>query len=192
MAKRKTSSSGTGTRPSIDLLNTVSRVSNTNRSLKVGTLSDLTRLSIGEQTSAKPMQFGSPSQKGTASTRKGASSWTDLLGSVSTGGISDFLGGGGLVSAGLDYLSNGIESFFGAGTDSSAEALNRFVLPDSQQQSIYVNNLQTNNSSSTSLSGAYNNSQSSKFSQASKAEIVQTVKNALLTSSTLNDVIGEL
>jgi hypothetical protein len=45
---------------------------------------------------------------------------------------------------------------------------------------------------SNTLLGSYDGAQSTRLSQMSKAEIVQTVKNALLTSSSLNDVIGEL
>src|SRR6476469_10017359 len=108
MAKRKSSSKSSpkGTNsPSVDLLRTANQVSTT-RALKVGSSTESTRLQVGRQASAKSLQFGSPSDKGTrrSSGGKNTSSWTGLLGSISTGGISDLLGGGGLVNAGLDLL----------------------------------------------------------------------------------------
>lgn len=192
MAKRRNSSSSTkgADNPAIDLLKTVSQVS-ASRNLKAGTSSDVSRLSVGTQISAKPLQFGSPSQKASSLNSKSTSSWTALLGSISSSGISDLLGGGGLLSSGLDYLTNGLESLLGGGDDSSAQALTPFALPDSRDQAIDIDNSQTSGRS-TIPSGAYNNSTLSQLSQTSKAQIVQTVKNALLTSSSLNDVIGEL
>ncbi len=148
---------------------------------------------MGSQASAKPLQFGSPSDKGSRSSsgNKNTSSWTGLLSSISSGGISDLLGGGGLLNAGLDLLTNGFESLFGGKTESAVQPLTRFALPDAQDQTMYVNNAQTA-SSSNGPSGIYSNSQSAQFGQTNKADIIQTVKNALLTSSSLNDVIGDL
>jgi hypothetical protein len=197
MAKRKNSnSSGRGaSSPSIDLLKATNQGSSS-RSLKVGTSGDLTRLQVGSLSRAKAIQFGSPSDSGkkNSSSNKTGSTWTGLLESFSTGGISDLLGGGGFLSSGLDYLSSGLQSIFGGNTQSAPEPLSRFAPPDFQDQTIYVNAPPTAHgaASSTVVSGAYADSQPSQLNQASRAEIVQTIKNALLTSSSLNDVIGEL
>ena len=198
MAKRKSSSSSRreASSPSIDLLRAINQGSS-NRSLKIGASGDLTRLQVGSQSSAKPIQFGSPSDKGnkSSSSRKTGSTWTGLLDSVASGGISDLLGGGGFLSAGLDYLSSGIASIFGGNTQTVPEPLTRFALPNGQDQTIYFDARQSGSQASASssvVSGIYDSSQSSRLNQASKAEIIQTIKNALLTSSSLNDVIGEL
>src|SRR3954467_4949438 len=145
MPKRKSSSDSsrkTASSPSIDLLKMANQVS-PSRTLKVGSYSDSTRLQVGTQTSAKFLQFGSPSDKGTrtSSGSKNTSSWTSLLGSLSSGGISDLLGGGGLLNPGLDFLKHGFESLFGGSTESAIQPLTRFELPDAQNQTSYVNNV---------------------------------------------------
>lgn len=192
MAKRKNSSNSgrkAANSQSIEVLKAFNQAPST-RTLKVGSSNDLTMLQVGSQVTAKANQFGSPSDKGSRSSSgtKSTSSWTGLLGSISTGGLSDLLGGGGLLSTGLDFLTNGFESLFDGGTESAVQPLNRITLPDAQDQTVYVNNAQTV-SPPNSPSGLYDNPRSA---QLSKADIVQTVKNALLTSSSLNDVIGEL
>lgn len=193
MATRKSrSSSKKGvSSSSIDILKTINQATSS-RTPKLGSPGDLTGLSLGSQSSVRPLEFGTPSNKGTtsSSSSKSSNSWTSLLGSISTGGVSDLIGGGGLLSAGLDYLSNGFASLFGGSTITAAP-LTRFELPDSQDQSISINHAPAT-TSGTTTSGLYNSSQPSQLSQTSKVQIVQTVKNALLTSSSLNDVIGEL
>jgi hypothetical protein len=190
MAKRRGSNdSGTGARGvSLDILNTISRVPSS-RAFRVGGPGGLTKSAIGQKTANSPIQFGSPSSRGNiaSSTNKSRGGWTGLLGSIGGKGLSDLLGGG-VLSSGLDYLVGGFESLFGAGSAPN-DTISRFELPDSQNQSIVVNNVKT--PAEPTSSGVYGNSKS-QISQASKAAIVQTVKNALLTSSSLNDVIGEL
>jgi hypothetical protein len=194
MAKRKGSSTSRkgASGPSIDLLRGVNPVSSI-RALRAGGSGDMARLSITSQPSSKPVQFGSPSNSGSQSSSrtKKAGSWTSLLETMSTGGISDLVGGGGVLSAGLNYLTSGIESLFGGKTKSAPEPLTRFALPDSQDQTLYVTDPQKTIQSSQ-FSGAYSSSQPIQLGHTSRAEIVQTVKTALLTSSSLNDVIGEL
>lgn len=190
MAKRKTNTSTRkGSSSPVDLIKSSGQTS-TGRNLSAGGSNDLTRLAVGSQSSAKPLSFGSPSSKGTKSSTKTGTgtSWTSLLGSTSSAGISDLLGGGGILSAGLDYLTGGIASLFGSGSESVAEPLTRFALPDSQEQTINTGAMQT--SASASVSGVY--TQPGQLSQSSRSAIIQTVKTAILTSSSLNDVIGEL
>jgi hypothetical protein len=191
VSRRKSSTSGKGSsHPSIDILKNINQIS-TGRALRVSTSVDLSRLSIASQLAPKPVQFGSPSSKGssTTSSNKSAGSWASLLGNMATGGISDLLGGGAM-SSGLDYFVTGIESLFGGSTTSPADSLTRFELPDAQTQTIYANQIQTSANVAT-RSGMYANAQS-QVGQMSQAMIVQTIKNALLTSSGLNDVIGQL
>jgi len=191
MAKRKSSSTSRrgSSSPIIDLVSGGGQASS-GRTLNAGGSRDLMRSGGGSQTTAKPLSFGSPSDKGSRSSRKSsnATSWTRLLGSTSSSGISDLLGGGGLLSAGLDYLTGGIASLFGGGSESVPEPLSRFALPHAQDQTIYTNSVHV--TGSLNASGA--DAPPVQLSQTSKSAIIQTVKNAILTSSSLNDVIGEL
>lgn len=187
MAKRKASSSSRkGSNSSrIDLLESI-RQGSTGPTLNPGAARDLIRLGVGAQTSTRALPFGSPSDKGNRSSSKASkgTNWSGLLGTTSSSGISDLLSGGGLLSAGLDYLSSGISSLFGGVSQSEPDPLTRFALPNTLDQTMSVNGAQT---STANPSGVY-----AQLSQASKSAIVQTVKNAILTSSSLNDVIGEL
>jgi hypothetical protein len=136
------------------------------------------------------LSFGSPSSSGARNSTKASAgtSWASLIGSTSSSGISDLLGGGGLLSAGLDYLTTGVASLFGAGSGSVAEPLTRIALPDAQDQTINTGAMQV--PGSADRSSLYY--QPSQPSQSSRSAIIQTVKTAILTSSNLNDVIGEL
>jgi hypothetical protein len=191
MAKRKASSSSRkgSSSPTIDLLKST-RQGLSGPTLNPGAARDLIRLGAGAPTSARALSFGSPSDKGNRSpskTSKGTN-WSRLLGSTSSSGISDLLSGGGFLTAGLDYLSGGIASLFGGTSQSQSEPLTRFGLPNTLDQTISVNPVQM--TGTANVAGLY--TQPSQLSQASKSAIVQTVKNAILTSSSLNDVIGEL
>jgi hypothetical protein len=191
MAKRKNSNTTRKgpSSPSLDLVRSIGQVSSS-RTLNPCGSRDETRLALGGQINSKPLSFGSPSNTGTRGSRSSssASSWANLLGSTSSSGISDLLGGGGLLRAGLDYLTGGIASLFGGASDSVPEPLAQFTLPDAQAQTLYTNGVHVTGSANTS--GA--DTQPVQLSQSSKSAIIQTVKNALLTSSSLNDVIGEL
>jgi hypothetical protein len=175
--------------PSIDLLNGVAWVSS-GRTLNPGGSRDLTRLGVGAQSRTTPLSFGSPSGKGSQSSTRSSNggSWANLLGSTSSTGISDLIGGGGLLSAGLDYLTGGIASLFGGGSETVSEPLTRFTLPEAQDHTLYTSGVHAPGTANTSGADA----QPVQLSQSSKSAIIQTVKNALLTSSSLNDVIGEL
>jgi hypothetical protein len=192
MAKRKASSSSRkgSSSSTIDLLKSIHQGSS-GPTLNPGAARDLNRLRVGAQkTSARALSFGSPSDKGnrSSSTTSNGTNWSRLLGSTSSRGISDLLSGGGLLTAGLDYLSGGIASLLGGVSQSESEPLTRFALPNTLDQNISVNGAQM--TGTANAPGVY--AQSVQLSQASKSAIVQTVKNAILTSSSLNDVIGEL
>jgi hypothetical protein len=190
MARRKSNSSTRkGSSSPVDLLRSIGQTS-TARRLNLSGSADFTRLAVGAQSIAKPLSFGSPSNKGAKGSTKTSTGtlWTSLLGSTSSNGMSDLLGGGGLLSTGLDYLTGGIASLFGAGSESVAEPLTQFVLPHAQDQTINTRGRQVNDrANAANLYG-----QPAQLSATSKSAIIQTVKNAILTSSSLNDVIGEL
>jgi hypothetical protein len=190
MSKRKSSSSGTGASdPSMNILKTISRVPSS-RALKVGRSSEVKPVGVGPKVGTTALRFGAPSSRGNAgaSSIKGKSSWTGLLGSIGGSGVADLLGGN-VLSSGLDYLVGGFETLFGGDT-TSPEPLTTFELPDTQDERIAVNNVQAT-PVPTKAPGLYSGSQVVE-NQISRAAIVKTVRNALLTSSSLNDVIGEL
>ncbi len=142
---------------------------------KLNAANDLRRLSGSNLTALKGIQFGSPSSAGTKPSSTGAGNeWSSLIKTASGGAAS--LVGGGFLESGISSLISGLASLFGGGGKSEAPPV-RFTLPDSQQQTVYVRSPQ-----GTALQGPV-------YKQ---ADIAQAVKNALLTSSSLNDVIAEI
>ena len=139
---------------------------------KLNAATDLKKLSSGDLPALKGIQFGSPSNTGTKSSSSGGagSQWTNLI-KTASGGVASLVGGG-FLESGIGSIISGLTSLFGGGGKTEMP-LTRFALPDSQQQTLYVN------------SGF----QGPVYKQ---ADITQAVKNALLTSSSLNDVIAEI
>lgn len=149
------------------------------------------------------MKFGSPSSNKVASSQ-GTSEWAKLLKQTASGGISSAFGGG-LMSAigGLGGLVSSIAGLFG-GPKKTLAPLTLFQLPNSQAHTVFVNAKSTGNASLNSNSGNSNSGGVSVSSNASSktgegqslqnqsAEIAQAVKQALLNSSSLNDVIAEI
>lgn len=166
--------------------------------LRINPSSDVVKLSFGVRSTAQGIDFGSPSEKtGKASTSTRVDNhWSSLLQSVASGGISDVLGGGGLLSASLDYLSSAVSNLFGGGSEESVKPLVRFELPEAQDRTVYVagsGGLSERPAATRSGGTSYETvPKSSEGSQTQKGEIIKTIKNALLTSSSLNDIIGEL
>ncbi len=154
------------------------------------------------------IHFGSPaSQKSTAS--KSGSEWTNLLKQTTSGGVSSALGGGLATIGGLASLVSGIVGLFGGGSGKPAPPpLVKFQLPNSQQQTAYVSSsasrvyqggvTESPSKSAMPSSGIYGGATAHGSSSASQplryqsSEIAQAVKNALLNSSSLTDVIAEI
>lgn len=117
-----------------------------------------------------------------------------LLGNAAGGGgIASAFGGGLSSIAGLGGLVSGLLGLFGGGK-TQPPPLVRFQLPAAQEGNISINGTQ----SSSQVYGS--NLQASTSTAETKApvqstssqQIVQTVKEALLNSSSLNDVIAEI
>ena len=167
---------------------------------KISALTDLHKLSMGTTLAPKGIQFGSPSGAGVKSRTSSSTEnqWTNLLKSAASGGVTSLLGGG-FLESGIDSLLSGLTSLFdGGSTQKSETPLLRFALPDSQQDSMYINSegLSSNSSNvadtqSARSTGIYGSLQSQEMSY-KQSEIVKAVKSALLTSSTLNDIIAEI
>ena len=154
---------------------------------KVSAAADLTKLS-NSMPALKGIQFGSPSHAGAKSQSSSGTSneWANLLKAASDGAAS--LIGGGFLQSGITSLISGLTSLFDSGNKSEAPLV-RFNLPDPQQQTMYVTRQGLTTSSSFQETSQGTPSQGPVYKQ---SEIVQAVKNALLTSSSLNDVIAEI
>ena len=135
------------------------------------------------------IKFGSPSDN-RAQTSNGTTSWSRLVSQAARGGLSSAFGGGGILGAigGLGGLVSGIFSLFGS-KKKTPPPLSLFRLPDAQAQTIYVNSQASSGQTHATI---YRSASQQPSLQYNSAEIAQAVKHALLTSSSLNDVIAEL
>lgn len=170
----------------------------------LGRLSDIKATGINGSVEAQSIQFGSPSSTRSSSTTT-QSGWSKLLGQVASGGAASVLGNG-LGVGGLGSLISGIFHLFGGNSNKqSLPALVPFQLPASQTETAYVGS-----QSRSVLQGAANEQSIRSTTQPiyaspamqksgttsgvtyDTAAITQAVKQALLNSSSLNDVIAEI
>jgi hypothetical protein len=152
--------------------------------------------------STRAIRFGSPSHNATSST-KGSSELSNLIRQSSSRGVSNLLGGDLLGTlGGLGGLFSHVGGWFGR-DQATEEPLTLFRLSDSRTQEVSITSDSGGSSNgSAQRFGLYNLANSStkptneidKGSdlQNQRAQIVETVRLALLTSSSLNDVIGEI
>lgn len=161
-------------------------------SSRISPASDLRKLSEAYRTAPTSIAFGNPSGARTT-THSLSSGWTSLLSKTASGGFAGVFGGG-LLGLGLQSLFSGITDLFGHSGQSTPASLQTFSLPSSQQQTIYYTSdgLTTDQvqraPAINTASGVYG----AGVNMSNQAAIVNAVRNALLTSSSLNDVIGEL
>ena len=165
----------------------------------------LKTLPIGSDEKLTSIQFGKPSNNSTSSS-SGGSALTSLLSQTASGGVASVVGGGLSSIAGLGGLVSQISNLFGS--KSAPPPLVLFSLPNSVQQTAYVGSNGTSVYAGDSVaqsakptcgsgiytSGGVGNNSNRVVTQApaDRAAIAQAVKSALLTSSTLGDVITEL
>ena len=163
----------------------------------------LKSLSEGASEKLQSIQFGKPSSD-TNSTSSGSSLLGGLLSKTASGGLASALSGGLSSFAGLGGLISGITSLFGGPSKAASSPLVLFSLPDSIQQTAYV----TSNRADTNVGHPVDASASSAIYTTSavvnevgraplsattdSSSIAQAVKNALLTSNSLSDVIAEI
>ncbi len=161
-------------------------------------------LSMNSRVTSESIGFGSPSST-KASTSQTGSAWTDLLKQTASGGVASVLGGGLAGFGGLGSLISGIAGLFGGASKTAPPPpLVRFQLPNSQDQTAYLNSSGSMEyqgqavespsrpeSSSIYGTGVAGN-QTAQPLRYQSAEIAQAVKSALLNSSSLNDVIAEI
>lgn len=171
-------------------------------SLSVASLG-LKTLSEGSSEKLKSIQFGKPSNNNT-STTPSSNLLTGMLSQAASGGFANALTGGLSSFAGLGGLISGISSLFGGSSKAAPPPLALFSLPDSIQQTAYVGSNQTTdsmeqNTKPATTSAVYttggvvnNTGRSAPPATTDGSSVAQAVKNALLTSNSLSDVIAEI
>jgi hypothetical protein len=152
------------------------------------------------------IHFGTPSSTRTSASASG-NSWSKFVTQTASGGLGSALGNGFGSIGGLGSLVSSLVNLFGGGSKAARPPLVRFGLPDSQSQTVYLGS-QTNSvlqgvASEQSIksdprpiyasAGAQETNSSGSTSKiADPSAIIQIVKQALLNSSSLNDVISEI
>ena len=132
---------------------------------------------------SQPINFGNASRAATRNPQT-SSTWSKLLSSTTSGGLANTLSGIAGFSGGISSIISGLTSLLGGGK-TAPPALVAYQLPTSQQQTISTG-------SSVSTPGVYGGPASATPFQNQGGQIVQTVKQALLNSSSLNDIITGL
>jgi hypothetical protein len=176
----------------------------------VGSPKDTRVVSLSFKDIPTGINFGSPSSPNSGSAS--GSQWAKLLEQTATGGAASAANGAmGLGAAGgLGSVVSSIFKLFGGGnTAKTLPPLVEFKLPNPESQTTYVssggsrtygdNSVETPSVSKTGAAIYTNSGQITASSSSSSsnfvnqsAQIAQAVKNALLTSSSLNDVISEI
>ncbi len=203
MAKSKNNLPGsTKPRPPNTLLMPVSGVTETTP--QAGRSSDARTLSVAETIKSASINFGTPSSTRTTASQSG-SEWTNLLKQTASGGIASALSGGLGSIGGLGSLISGIVSLFGGGKKTAAPLV-EFQLPASVDQTVYLNSggktvypgnsvepsTAPNAGGGTYTTGEQGSESRGQALQYQSTQIAAAVKNALLNSSSLNDVIAEI
>jgi hypothetical protein len=161
---------------------------------------DTSLSSLTGKINATGLRFGSPSSSATATSSSSGSQWTNLLTQTARGGVSSALGGGLKDIGGIASIVSGFIGLFGGGK-SAPPPLVRFEAPASQNQTAFVGSttgparwLDSGAAHSASSKGIYATGSESNVQslQYQSSQIAQAVKQALLNSSSLNDVIAEI
>jgi len=144
------------------------------------------------------LTFGALHTKVTGSAS--SSQWNSLLGAATSGGASSLISGGILSTGALGFVGR-LLSLFG-GSKSTPAAPTPFVMPASQQRNLNVApssgassvslGVQSNSSAGTQGGPIYQSGSVGIEQSTQSSQVVQIVKQALLTSSSLNDVISEI
>ncbi|HSU33367.1 MAG TPA: hypothetical protein VLJ11_19220 [Bryobacteraceae bacterium] len=181
-----------------------------------GAQRDLKSLSLLTKSSLTGIQFGSPSSSGTSSAASSSngSVWGSLLGQTTSGsGLAGLLSSGVASLGKIDPIGaviSGIASLFGGGGKATLPELNRFQLPTSQEQTIYVGSKGTTAYQGNSVQqaattqpsgGTYGVTGQAQSGPANtdpqwfldnSNHIAQAVRNAMLNSNSINDVVSEV
>lgn len=187
-----------------NLVAPLSSGSSSSKSSALGRLSDIRASSVNGSAEAKGIQFGGPSSTRTSSPTT-QSGWSHVLTQVATNGAANTFRSALGSIGGLGSLISGIFHIFSSGnSNASLPPLVRFQLPSSQTETAYIGSqsrtvlpgaaTQQSIRSTTQPIYAPVSTQKSVTSSPvyDTAAITQAVKQALLNSSSLNDVIAEI
>lgn len=138
------------------------------------------------------IDFGSPSSPSSTSTSTSGSNWTNLLEHTASRSLTSAAKGTFSLAGlgGIGSILSGISKLFGGGSDAKTlPPLVEFDLPGPVAETVYL----SSRGSRTEVSSYGNSAPLTAASRSNQnAQIVQAVKHALLTSSSLNDVIAEI
>lgn len=207
MSKMNSSlSSAFRSKPPTDLIVPNSGRAATSHIEKISGISGTRTLSLTAKDTLPGIKFGSPStSNAAASTTSGGNDWEKLLQNTTSRGLTSAMKGtfsladlGGIGTA----ISSLFKAFGGGKSESTLPPLAEFSLPNPVAQTVCVSAGMnehaasgTDSLSPRSNSGIYRNTGNQTGASASvpsAPHIVQAVKQALLTSSSLNDVISEI
>ena len=170
---------------------------------KIGSSDGMHSSALSASDHLKEIQFGHPSSSGAkaSSSTLSSSGVLSALGRSASGGVENLLGNVGNLG-GIGSLVTTLFHLFGGSGKSTPPPLVRFQLPSAQEQTAYVsfsgqstysgNVVENGNSQSGSGSYGATSHGGGQAQRYQSGEIAQAVKTALLTSSTLNDVISEI
>lgn len=168
-------------------------------SFRPGRLCDVSFASLTGKISSSGLRFGGSSSLSTSSAS--GSQWTNLLKQTVSGGVSNALGGGLKDIGGIASIVSGFLSLFRGGKE-APPPLVHFEAPAPQHRTVFLGS--STEPAKWSESGTSEHSASSKGIYASgqepnvqslqyqSSQIAQAVKQALLHSSSLSDVIAEI
>ena len=129
------------------------------------------------------VNFGRASRAATKSPATN-NAFSKLLSASTSGGLGGTISQAAGFGGGISSLISGLTSLFGGGK-TAPPALAAYQLPTSQSQTISTGSV-------LAISGVYGGPSNPTLPDNQAGHIVQSVKNALLNSSALNDVIAEL
>ena len=164
---------------------------------KTPSVGDARSSAIDEKVQPTGIKFGSASNSKTEAAQSGTD-WGRLLQQTASGGLAGALSGSLGSIAGIGGIVTGLLSIFGGGK-TAPPPLVRFQLPDAQLETVSFTSKGVApeggapvQGSSTPLTTVYSPSQAMPSGSVQSTYITQVVKNALLNSSSLNDVITDL
>jgi len=169
-------------------------------SFRAGRLRDVSFASLTGKMASSGLRFGGSSSLGTTSSGNG-SQWTNLLKQTAKGGVSSALGGGLKDVGGIASIVSGFLSLFRGGKE-APPPLVHFEAPAPQNRTVFLGaamgpaqwSESGTSAHSSSSKGIYARGQEPNVQslQYQSSQIAQAVKQALLHSSSLSDVIAEI
>ena len=169
-------------------------------SFRAGRLRDVSFASLTGKMASSGLRFGGSSSLGATSSGSG-SQWTNLLKQTAKGGVSSALGGGLKDVGGIASIVSGFLSLFRGGKE-APPPLVHFEAPAPQNRTVFMGaamgpaqwSESGTSAHSSSSKGIYARGQEPNVQslQYQSSQIAQAVKQALLHSSSLSDVIAEI